>query len=115
MKKILTIGLLFAALYVSGCASSPVNPPSLYWGNYSHTLYNVKVMDDAQSHQKHEAGLLAIVEESQKRELRVPPGIYAELGIYALDRGDKAEAERYFSLEQQTYPESETLLKGVIK
>ncbi|MCH9705289.1 MAG: DUF4810 domain-containing protein [Proteobacteria bacterium] len=110
----LFIGVLFGALFMSGCAAS-VSPANLYWGNYSETLYVVKKDNTEEAHTAHEKELTLIVEESKKRSLRIPPGVYMELGIYASKRGDKALAENYFGLEQKHYPEGGVLLGKVIE
>lgn len=107
MKKLLLISSLM--LLLSGCGT--VSQSNLYWGNYSTTLYGVKKESDANSRQVHERELLSLVEEAKKKSLRVPPGIYAELGIYAMERGDKAAGNNYFSLEEKTYPEGSALMQ----
>ena len=47
--------------------------------------------------------------------LRVPPGVYAELGLYAMERGDSKAAQSYFGLEQDTYPEGAALMQKTLK
>ena len=56
-----------------------------------------------------------IVEESQKRNLRLPPGVCAELGyLYALQNNTK-KAVQLFQTEKQTYPESTILMDRMIQ
>lgn len=108
MKKLLLIPSLL--LLLSGCGPT-VSASNLYWGAYSNTLYAVKKDADTNSHERHEEELLSLVEEAKKKDLRVPPGVYAELGVYAMERGDKAAGDNYFNLEEQTYPEGSTLMQ----
>lgn len=110
MRKIFLSLPLFLLVF-SGCAPS-VSQSNLYWGSYSDTLYDVRKYDTEDVHRAHEAELASIVEESTRRGLKVPPGIYAELGLYALKRGDRPAAENYFSLEQQIYPEAAILFEN---
>lgn len=105
--------LALISLLVIGCAT-PISQSNLYWGRYSHTLYNTKKEPGEESNQAHEKELLSIVEKSQEKNLRVPPGIYAELGIFALERGDKNAAANYFRLEQSIYPEGEALMQKAL-
>ena len=97
----------------TGCAT--VSESNLYWGNYSKTLYQVKKYPGEASNAAHEQELKSIVEKSKERNLRVPPGIYAELGMYALERGEKNVAENYFRLEQETYPEGAVLMQRTLQ
>lgn len=101
---------LLALIILSGCVT-PVSQSNLYWGNYSQTLYQVKKEPGAESNKAHEKELLSIVEESNKRNLKVPPSVYAELGIFALERGDDNAATNYFRLEQDVYPEGAVLMQ----
>lgn len=109
MKKILPISLI--ALLIAGCGGAPA--PLYYWGDYSKTLYDVKKEPGEASHGAHEQELLSIVKISKERNLRVPPGVYAELGVYALERGDQGVAKNYFNLEKEAYPESEVLMQRI--
>lgn len=97
----------------SGCAT--VSQSNLYWGDYSHTLYDVKKNPGKASNAAHEKELQHIVEKSKSMNLRVPPGIYAELGMYAKERGEKSAADNYFALELATYPEGEALIQRALK
>lgn len=102
MRSHITISLACAAL-LSGCVAPPV---SYYYGNYSRTLYRNKKDNTAASLEKHRASLLDIIQTSERKGLRVPPGIFCEYG-YLLAKEAKPESDRYFSLEIKTYPESE--------
>lgn len=86
---------------LSGC----VAPPLYYYGNYSRTLYHAKKDGTPESQKKHIATLLDVIETSKKKNLRVPPGIYCEYGYWLALEG-QSEADAYFGLEIQTYPES---------
>ena len=44
----------------------------------------------------------------------MPPGVYAELGLYAIERGDQNAAQNYFRLEQDTYPEGSILMQRIL-
>ncbi|MCP4878081.1 MAG: DUF4810 domain-containing protein [Gammaproteobacteria bacterium] len=108
--------VLFAIVFVfiSGCAPK-VSQSNLYWGNYSNTLYALKKAPVDDTKAAHEAELEGIVAKSKELNLKVPPGIYAELGLFALERGDKSSAQNYFGLEQESYPESAILMEQTLK
>lgn len=111
MRSSLVILIL---VFFSGCATH-VSQSNLYWGNYSNTLYMVKKEPGEVSNVAHEKELQSIVEKSKDMNLRVPPGIYAELGLYAMERSDDNAAQNYFSLEQETYPEGKILMQHTLK
>lgn len=103
------LAILVAA---AGCATS--NPPMYYFGDYSNSLYHTKKNPGPESIAEHSAVLEKIIEESKERNLRVPPGVCAELGyLYALQNNDKKAIE-LFNLEKQTYPEASILMDRLI-
>ena len=110
MRVIFSIVVL---ILVSGCATK-VSQSNLYWGDYSNTLYMVKKEPGEASNLAHEKELQSIVNKSNEMNLRVPPGVYAELGLYAMERGDNDAANSYFGLEQDTYPEGSTLMQKTL-
>jgi hypothetical protein len=100
-------------LLLSGCGT----PPLYYYGNYSRTLYHAKKDGTPESLKKHMASLRDVIEVSKHKNLRVPPGIYCEYGYWLAHEGSN-EADIYFALEIQTYPESTRfveLLRSQIK
>lgn len=106
MKLFLSILLL---VVLAGCTTPPV---SYYYGSYSRTLYRNKKDNTPASVEKHRQTLEDIIRTSEKRGIRVPPGIYCEYA-YLLAKEGKPEADRYFSLEVNAYPESERFVAFV--
>jgi len=110
ISKILVCLVFIAASF--GCATKP---QMYYWGNYGDTLYEAKKKPGAETLAKHKEMLENIVEESKKRNLRIPPGVCAELGyLYAL-QNDTIKAVQLFETEKQTYPESTILMDRLIQ
>jgi hypothetical protein len=81
-----------------------------YWGDYSNTLYAVRKDANDETLLTHQKALEQIIEESNKRNLRVPPGVYAELGYIYFKQNKNDVAVKYFDLEAKTYPESQVLM-----
>ena len=112
MNKPFAIAALSSLLLLSGCVTTPQN--GLYWGNYSHTLYEVKKSGDENSFKKHMNELHKIISTSEKRNLKVPPGIFAELGqLYQKDNKPQ-EAMSFYQREVAAYPESKQLMSRII-
>ena len=96
----------------AGCAQ---NKPLYYYGDYSETLYACKKSPSAESLAEHQQILEEIINESQKRNLRVPPGVYAELGYLYGAQNNTDKAIELFQMEKLTYPESAILMDRLIQ
>lgn len=101
---LLVLGLAFISV---GCAA----PRMYYWGDYSKSLYGSCKEPTEANLLKHKQVLENIVDESNKRNLRVPPGVYGELGYIYFRQGKNVEAIKYFDLEEKTYPESKVFMQ----
>ncbi|WP_333654580.1 DUF4810 domain-containing protein [Dissulfurispira sp.] len=107
MKKLLLF--LLIGFLMSGCAKQ-----QLYnWERYPFSLYKYKKDPTDENLQKHKEMLVAIMENSKEKDLRVPPGIYCEYGFILLKEGKKEEALKYFDLEEKTYPESAVFMQNL--
>lgn len=106
--KIAAIGV--ALVMLSGCAAQ-VTEAGYYWGNYANTLYEYTKEPSDETLAKHVEELDKIVAESNERELKVPPGVYAELGHIASKSGDNTAAMAHYEAEMNLYPESRIFLE----
>jgi hypothetical protein len=107
MKKTgLLILLLF--LFIVGCATQK---PLYYWGDYSNSLYKYKKVPSEENLKTHKVVLINIIEESNKMNLKVPPGVCCEYGYLLFKEGKKEEAIYYLDLEEKNYPESRQFLE----
>lgn len=105
LRNILPIAF---ALLLTACA-----PPKMYnWGNYEQGLYKT-YKDPTES-----AALRDHLEEQvvfvQTNGQKMAPGLYAELGTFYLEAGDKEKARKYYAFERDTWPESTVLMTGLI-
>jgi hypothetical protein len=101
--------LVFPLSFITfGCAT----PNKMYyWGDYSNSLYSCRKQATEENLVKHKQILENIIEESNKNDIRVPPGVYAELGYIYFRQNRNDEALRYFELEARTYPESKVFIQ----
>jgi len=107
----LLILIFLVAVVTCSCAA----PKMYHWGDYSNSLYNSKKNPSDENLLKHKQVLEEIVEQSNEKSLRVPPGVYAELGYIYFRQNNGKEAERYFELEKQLYPESTVFMQRLIQ
>jgi len=102
--------LIVLAVFLSACVPKQM----YYWGNYSQSLYDTKKNPTEKSILTHQQSLENIIQESQKNNLRVPPGVYAELGYVYFRQNKKALAIHNFNMERKLYPESALLMDRLV-
>jgi len=107
MNNLKIVIFILLALYMSGCAGSQ---RMYYWGDYSNTLYQLKKHPSEQSLLNHQQAMEMILSESEKNNLRVPPGVYAELGYIYFRQNKKDLAIQNYHREKALYPESALLM-----
>ncbi len=110
MKPMIVI--FFIAFVISGCAAT--GPQHMYWGKYSNTLYELKKSPGEKATRAHMEELREIIDKSKEKNLRVPPGVYAELGQFYQMRNESGKAVEYYRLEAETYPEAQQLMSRLI-
>jgi hypothetical protein len=107
--KFFIFPLCTAVALLAGCTTRP----SLYeWSNYDQLLY-----DYYKTPASAEAFVTAMTAQVQALEAagkRPAPGIYAELGTFALSRGNSQAAAQYYKKEMQAWPESKGLMTALI-
>jgi hypothetical protein len=102
--------IAFLALALGGCATGN---KSLYdWGNYDGMLYGTykdptTVVANIQQMETH-------VQKLEQGRQKVPPGMYADLGMLLLQSGDKVKAQTNFKKERDAWPESAPLMDALI-
>ncbi len=112
MKKALFISLSVMALLISGCSGKK---PMYEYSNYSETYYQLKQAGDAENTAKWKTSLEESIEKSNARAIRVPPGIYANLGYLYLKVNDTQKAISFFEAEKALYPEAGIFMDNLIK
>ncbi|MGB0894123.1 MAG: DUF4810 domain-containing protein [Parashewanella sp.] len=100
--KLKQLGLLLAVLTLAGCKSTTM----YHWGDYSHTLYDYTKEPSEKTQAKHIKELREIIAKATKKNLKVPPGIYYELGMMEAEQGNKDLALTYLDKELSLFPEA---------
>ena len=54
------------------------------------------------------------MDEAEKRNVRLAPGLYAEIGTFYARAGKFEEALTYYELERKTWPESQGFMTALI-
>jgi hypothetical protein len=109
MKTPIVVVFLALGMF-AGCAPSQ---KTFYWGEYSSTLYDLKKSPAEKTLEAHKKGLLLIMEESGKKNMKVPPGVYAEYGYILLRSGNEVDGMDYLDRETTSYPESVVFIQRI--
>ncbi|MDL0088349.1 DUF4810 domain-containing protein [Campylobacter gastrosuis] len=109
--KILLTAIL--TLFFVGCAST--NERSLYcWqGEYPSSVYSYLLDDYDLTEQISKLENLA--NEATQQSRKVPPGLYAHIGLLYSNKGDLAVAKAYFEKEMSEFGESKEFLEFLLK
>ena len=110
--KIIVLSAVLAVLMISGCKSTP---PMYEYGEYSESFYALKKDPDVESNAQWKASLEEVIELSNARAIRVPPGVFANLGYIHLKSNNKEQAIKYFEREKSTYPEATKFMDNLIQ
>ena len=106
------IYILLFVLLLSGCVVT--SPVGYYWGSYSKTYYTLLKDPSEKNVLAHEENLRKIVRVSETKNLKVAPGIQAELGYLISKREENQEATALYEKEVKLYPESRVFLERLI-
>ena len=109
MKRGIVTIIALSLLTLAGCSN--ISEAGYYWGRYAVTLYAYQKSPSPETLAQHEKELRDIIEYSNENQLKVPPGIYAELGYIEQNRGEAATALSFYQQEMNTYPESQAFLE----
>ena len=104
-------GLISVSLV--GCATAP--KPLYSWGEFPQQTYLSLSLPEKAMPQDQVLKLEKDVEKAKAKNLAIPPGLYAHLGLQYLNMNDSPRAIQYFELERQVYPESTVLMDRLLQ
>lgn len=111
MKK--NIWLAAFALSLVGCASAP--KPLYQWGSFTQQTYLMYNTPEKATPSMQIIKLESEIEKAKAKNLAVPPGLYAHLGLMYLKQNNPQKASENFQLERQVYPESTILMDRLLQ
>jgi len=103
--------LLAMCLFFTACETTQ---PLYYWGDYENLVYEMYNKPGKAPPELQIDKLSQDVEEAESSGKKVAPGIHAHLGMMYAAVGNMAAAEAAFNNEKRLYPESATLLDGML-
>ena len=93
-----------AALLLSGCADD--SPRQLYYWDGAYTGSVYEYLSEEGDAGAQIAALEESLQKAYQRAAKVPPGLYAHLGLLYLSQGNGAKFKAYIEKEAELYPES---------
>ena len=110
-KKIIILSAML--LFFTGCAAK-ITESGYYWGEYSETYYEYIKSPSEETVTNHFNTLNHIISKSNELGLKVPPGVYAELGFITAKKGNNEEGIPFYEQEVKLYPESKHFIERLI-
>lgn len=104
------ISLALCGLFLTGCAT---RGQMYQWGGYDALLY--QSYKNPEKVVEFRLGLETHIAAMEKSNLKVAPGLYAELGTMYLQEGDPKKAIAMYTKERDAWPESKGLMDALIK
>lgn len=98
---------------LSGCASTASND-IYYWGEYEQLIHDMYINPGKADAVMQIEKLTADIQKAESTGKRVPPGLYAHLGLMYSSQGQAAQAEAALREEQKLYPESTKFIQGLM-
>ncbi len=103
---------IITMILMAGCAT---NKDIYYWGEYEQLIHDAYMKPGSADTATQIEKLTADIQKAAATGKKVPPGIYAHLGfLYAME-GKDLQSKAAFKQEQTLYPESNTLIEGMMK
>ena len=103
-----------AAVLVAGLTGCNANQEIYHWGGYQNSIYNMYVNPGESTPAIQIDQLSTDIQQAQNKGKRVPPGLYAHLGMMYAAEGMSLRAKEALLKEKELYPESHTLVDTLL-
>lgn len=112
MMKVKLLVLIAGAILLVGCANQ--KKPLYNWDGYQDTVYQYYQQTDSSPQEQIDA-LKKNIEISKSKNVAVPPGLHAHLGLIYSTTGAIDLAMNEFNIEKTLYPESTAYMDFLMK
>ncbi len=97
-------------LLLSGCA----NQEMYYWGSYESIVRQSYVEPGSMDAQTQIETLTSDLQQAEANGKKVPPGIYAHLGVLYAEQGKHSHSKEALVQEKILFPEASILVDGML-
>jgi len=108
-----TLSLMLFLLVITGCNLAPNH--QYYWGEYENLIYDSYNKPGSATPELQIQKITQDIEQAKENRKKIPPGLYAHLGMMYAFQGNKSLALAAFNEEKRLFPESSALIDGMIK
>ena len=110
MKTVFIVA--FVTIFLAGCQTTK---PMYEYENYAESFYSMKKEGGVETEAQWQSSLERIIAKSKVKAVRVPPGVYANLGYIHFKANNSAGAISFFEQEKQIYPEAAKFMDNLIQ
>ncbi len=111
MKKLFLVVNIF--LFAQACTTTPQN--LYYWGEYESLVYEMYAKPGKATPAIQIDKLTEAIKLAEGKGLLPGPGMYAHLGFMYAIVNKPAQSQAAFEKELELFPESQTLIEGMLK
>lgn len=98
-------------LFVQGCET---HRSLYYWGDYQEVIYDIYLNPGEADVVTQIYKLNLTIERAGNEGMKVPPGVYAHLGMVHAQAGNPGLAKQALLQEKALYPESAFFIDGIL-
>lgn len=105
------LALLAITLLAQGCAHKS---NIYYWGDYENIIQDIYLNPGQADSVTQIYKLNQTIEQAENKGLKVPPGVFAHLGMVHAQSGNLGLARESLLQEKALYPESSVFIDGLL-
>ena len=105
--------VLISSCLLAGCISAPKT--TYHWGEYEQLLHDMYMVPGEATSIVQIEKITTDIQQAEALGKPVPPGVYAHLGYMYSIEGNNVAATNAFNTERSLYPDSQTLIDGMLK
>ncbi len=106
----LVVGLTCLVL-LTGCST---NKTLYHWGSYQQVILDSYTKPGSVDSLTQINTLTADIQKAESSEAKIPPGLYAQLGLMYAQQGMGQDSRAAFAKEKELFPESSRFIDGLI-
>jgi hypothetical protein len=111
-RKLKFLAALSIAFVIQGCGTK--SPNLYYWGDYQSVIYDIYLNPGEADAQTQIYKLNQTIERAENKGMKIPPGVFAHLGMVHAQIGNAGLAKEALLQEKALYPESATFIDGIL-
>ena len=105
------LAVLAITLLAQGCATKA---NLYYWGDYQDIVYDIYLNPGEADSVTQIYKLNQTIEQAENKGMKVPPGVFAHLGMVHAQSGNPGLAKASLLQEKALYPESSVFIDGLL-